>query len=107
LRALSTLKAIATSDGTPILVNAQPGQLGSLGIGTADAPSTWRLDANLVKAIRITERFKLQIGATGQNITNSPQFGSPNTSIGSANFGRITGTAATYRLIVLQGRLNF
>lgn len=107
LRALSTLKAIASSDGTPILVNALPGQLGSLAIGTVDAPPTWRLDMNLLKRIKINERFTLQLGATGQNITNSPQFGSPNTAIGNANFGRITGTASTYRVIVLQGRLNF
>ena len=38
LRALSTLKAIAGSDGSPILVNALPGQLGALGFGTATAP---------------------------------------------------------------------
>ena len=107
LRALSGLKAIANSSGVPILVNALPGQLGTMGIGTADAPRTWRIDANLVKRIRINERFTFQIGATGQNVTNSPQFGAPNTSIGSANFGRITGTASTYRILVLQGRLNF
>jgi carboxypeptidase family protein/TonB-dependent receptor-like protein len=107
LRALSTLKAIARSDGTPILVNALPGQLGTLGIGTADAPPVWRLDANLLKRIKINERFTLQVGATGQNITNSPQFSAPNTSIGSASFGRITSTASTYRILVLQGRLNF
>ncbi len=107
LRALSGLKAIAGADGSPILVNALPGQLGALGIGTATAPSTWRLDMNLLKRFKINERFTFQIGATAQNITNSPQFASPNTSIGSANFGRITGTASTYRVLVLQARLNF
>jgi len=107
LRALSTLKAIARSDGSPILVNALPGQLGALSFGTATAPFTWRMDMNLLKRIKINERFTFQIGATAQNITNSPQFGSPNTSIGSANFGRITGTASTYRILVLQARLNF
>jgi hypothetical protein len=107
LRALSTLKAIAGPDGSPILVNALPGQLGALGIGTATAPPTWRLDMNLLKRVKINERFTFQIGATAQNITNSPQFGSPNTSIGSTNFGRITGTASTYRILVLQSRLNF
>jgi hypothetical protein len=78
-----------------------------MGIGTLDAPKTWRLDANLVKRVKINERFTFQIGATGQNLTNTPQFGSPNTAIGSTSFGRITGTASTYRVIVLQGRLNF
>jgi hypothetical protein len=107
LRALSTLKAIAGSDGSPILVNAVPGQLGGLAIGTASAPPTWRLDMNLLKRIKINERFTFQIGATAQNITNSPQFAAPNTSISSASFGRITSTASTYRILVLQSRLNF
>jgi hypothetical protein len=107
LRALSGMKAIASSDGTPILVNALPGQLGSLGLGTADAPPTWRLDANLLKRVKINERFTFVIGATAQNLTNSPQFAAPNTSISSASFGRITGTASTYRILVLQSRLNF
>ena len=62
---------------------------------------------NLLKRIKFNERFTFQIGATAQNITNSPQFGSPNTAIGNANFGRITSTASTYRILVLQARLNF
>jgi len=107
LRALSTLKAIAGSDGTPILVNALPGQLGSLGIGTSSAPPTWRLDMNLLKRVKINERFTVQVGATAQNVTNSPQFAAPTTSVSSANFGRITSTASTYRILVLQSRLNF
>jgi hypothetical protein len=107
LRALSGLKAIAGSDGSPILVNALPGSLGTLGIGTASAPPTWRLDMNLLKRVKINERFTFQIGATAQNLTNSPQFSAPNTAIGSASFGRITSTASTYRILVLQSRLNF
>jgi hypothetical protein len=107
LRALSGLKAIAAADGTSLLVNALPGQLGGLAIGTGTAPSLWRLDMNLLKRVKINDRFAAQVGATAQNISNTPQFSAPNTSIGSANFGRITGTASTYRIIVLQARVNF
>jgi len=107
LRALSGLKAIANANGTPILVNALPGQLGGLALGTGTAPSTWRLDMNLLKRIKINERFTAQVGATAENIRNTPQFSAPNTAIGNASFGRITSTASTYRIIVLQARLNF
>jgi hypothetical protein len=107
LRALSGLRAIAASDGTPILVNALPGQLGSLGLGTADAPPTWRLDTNLLKGVRINERFRIEIRATAQNLTNTPHFSGPNTAIGSASFGRITSTTGSARILVLQSRLNF
>ena len=107
LRALSGLKAIANASGTPVLVNALPGQIGGLALGTGIAPSIWRLDLNLLKRIRINERFTMQLGATAENLSNSPQFSGPNTSIASPSFGRITGTASTYRIVVLQSRLNF
>ena len=90
-----------------LLVNALPGQLGGLAIGTATAPSTWRLDMNLLKRVKINERFTAQLGATAQNISNTPQFSAPNTGIGSANFGRITGTANTPRNMEFGLRLHF
>jgi len=62
---------------------------------------------NLLKRIKINERFTAQVGATAENISNTPQFSAPNTAIGSASFGRITSAASTYRIIVLQTRLNF
>jgi hypothetical protein len=64
------------------------------------------VDVNLIKHIRINERFVFQIGATATNFTNTPIFGLPNVTIGSTSFGRIT-SATGNRLIVLQGRLNF
>jgi hypothetical protein len=112
IRALSTLRAIASADGTPLLVNPAPGQLGNLGLATFRAPGFIQLDVNLIKRIRINERFELQLGATARNITNTENFGAPttsNTSINNVNFGRITATAtgAVPRIIVLQGRINF
>ena len=109
LRALSTLKATADSSGNPILVNAQPGQLGALGFGTANGPGAWRLDVNLIKRIKINERFTFQIGATGENVMNHEVFGAPTVSISSASFGKITSTATgfTPRILVIQARLNF
>jgi hypothetical protein len=115
LAALSTLRAIANTSGTPLLINSTPGQLGSLAAGSLNGPGLWRLDMNLLKRIRITERFTFQIGATAENISNTPQFSAPsaaNMNVNSASFGRITSTfapsgATSYRVIVLQARLNF
>ena len=56
---------------------------------------------NLVKRVKINERFTFQIGATAQNLTNSPQFAAPNTSIGSASFGRPT----RFRIMALTDSL--
>jgi Carboxypeptidase regulatory-like domain/TonB dependent receptor len=116
LRPFSTLRAIA-ANGTPILVNPGPGQLGTLGQNTFTGPGTFRFDVNLIKRIRITERVILQLGATAQNLTNTEQFGNPNLNINDLNFGRITssapfsnagvGTSSPARIVVLQGRITF
>lgn len=64
----------------------------------------------------------MQIGASANNVTNTPIFGNPNTDINSTSFGKITaaGAAASNsigainpvassgaRIIVLQARVNF
>ncbi len=108
LRPLSTLKAIADSSGHLIFVNPGPGEFGGLGQGSLRGPGAKSLNVNLIKRIRINERFTFQVGATAENITNSPIFSDPNIDINSTSFGRITGTgAAGNRVIVLQGRINF
>jgi hypothetical protein len=117
IQSLSTLKAIADASGAPIFVNPAAGQLGALGQGVLTGPGTFRLDLNLVKRVRITERVTLQVGATAQNLTNTEQFGNPNTNINSTSFGRITGsapfsnagvgTSSPARIVVLQGRISF
>jgi hypothetical protein len=108
LRGLSTLRAVAVN-GTPVLINATPGNLGELAPGSLTGPGAVRIDLNLIKRIRINERFTFQFGATAENLTNTEVFGGPNTSINSTSFGHITGTASgfTPRVLVFQTRLNF
>src|SRR5262249_30827008 len=105
----STLLAIADSSGKPILVNAAPGQLGNTPYGYIRGPGAKSLNLNIIKRIKINERFTAQIGATAQNATNTPIFANPSTAnlnINSTNFGVIT-SATGARLIVLQGRFFF
>jgi hypothetical protein len=106
----SQLKAIATANGSLLLVNPLPGQMGALGQGVVRGPGAKNLNVNLIKRIRVNERVTLQIGATAQNVTNTPIFNDPDLNINSPTFGRITGTATTpagNRIMVLQGRVNF
>jgi hypothetical protein len=122
LQSLSTLKAIANSSGTPILVNPLPGQMGQLGDTIFHGPGFKNVNANIIKRFKINERFNMQIGATAQNLTNTPAFGNPTTSISSTSFGRITAVgsfasssigavnpvaASGARIVVIQARLNF
>jgi hypothetical protein len=109
LQPLSTLKAIAGANGQPLLVNPLPGVLGALSQEAIHGPGSKALNMNVIKRIRINERFSAQFGATAENITNTPTFANPQMSINSTTFGRITNTAGLYpfRLIVLQARFNF
>ncbi len=49
-------------------------------------------DFALLKNFRYGERYKAQFRAEMFNITNTPQFGRPNTTLGNADFGRVSGT---------------
>lgn len=105
LQSLSALKSIAIN-GTPVLINATPGNLGGLAYGTVTGPAGIRLDFNLLKRIKVTERFELELRGTAENLTNTPIFGGPQTNINSATFGHITSSSGP-RIIVAQLRLNF
>ncbi|MFN0088360.1 MAG: carboxypeptidase regulatory-like domain-containing protein [Blastocatellia bacterium] len=106
LQARSTMLAIADANGAPLLVNPTPGLLGTLGPSYLEGPSTFRLDANIIKRIRIRESVDFQFTAQMIDMLNTPQWDNPNTDINSVNFGRITGAGGN-RIIVLEARINF
>src|SRR5438128_6461952 len=53
-------KAIADSNGQPLLVNPVPGQNGNLGLKWIEGPASVGLDMNLIKRIRLTETKELE-----------------------------------------------
>jgi hypothetical protein len=84
--------------------------LRTLGLVMPKISQGWRRqgDLSLFKNFALTERVKLQVRGAAYNFTNTPQFGTPNVSINSANFGVITlSTVNDPRLIQLSMRLNF
>jgi hypothetical protein len=109
LQALSTLKAIAIN-GQTSLINATPGSVGELSYGSLNGPGGWQINFNLLKRIRITERFNMELRGTAENLTNTPIFSplaSTQANINNATFGHITTDANGPRIIVAQLRLNF
>jgi hypothetical protein len=106
VRARSTLQAIAGPDGNLLLANPVAGTLGTLAPNFLSGPGAFRLDINLIKRIRVAERKTMELRADAINLTNTPQFGTPNADINSLNFGRISG-ASGERLVVLGLRVNF
>jgi hypothetical protein len=106
LNAAYNLLAIYDAQGNPVLVNPEPGKVGTLGRNTVEGPSRFQLDMNLMKRFKVDESREIEFRADVTNVLNHPVFFVPETNINSANFGQIS-SAAGERQFVLGLRLNF
>jgi hypothetical protein len=106
IRGRSNLYSIQDPSGKTILVNSAPGTLGTLGPAFLSGPGSFRLDVNLIKRFPIYEGVNMELRADAIDVANKPDFGSPNTSINSLDFGRIT-SAAGNRIVVISVKVNF
>jgi len=66
------------------------GRFGTAGVGILRGPGTINLSLGLTKAFRITERVKLEAGASFTNVANHTNFADPQMNVTSTAFGRIT-----------------
>jgi hypothetical protein len=74
---------------------AQPtgtGVFGTSGRNIMSGPGLFSLNASLFKNIQIHERYQLQLRLESFNMTNTPEFNNPQTSLTSSTFGYVTGT---------------
>ena len=69
----------------------------------------WKLDMSLSKRFTMpwSEGHRLTVRAEAYNVTNSNFFGSPNLTFGSTNFGRITTSQSTPRVLQFAVRYDF
>jgi hypothetical protein len=65
---------------------------GNMGRNSLSGPGLGDLDLSVSRKFAITERIKGEFRAEGLNVTNSPAFANPNTTVGNVNFGKVTGT---------------
>jgi Carboxypeptidase regulatory-like domain len=65
---------------------------GTAGRNILTGPSLKDVDISLLKAFPVREHVAVQFRATCYNISNTPNFGQPGNSVGSANFGVISAT---------------
>ncbi len=73
---------------------AQPiNTAGNTGNNSLHGPPQRRLDLSLFKNLELHGDLRLQLRAEVYNVTNTPSFGLPNSSFGTAGFGSITNTA--------------
>lgn len=63
---------------------------GNTGRDYMTGPGFFNLDFSIFRNISLTERMKAQLRGEAFNVTNTPQFSSPASTLGSASFGYIT-----------------
>jgi hypothetical protein len=111
LNTFCTLNAIKdTRINQIVLENPLPGRRGTLGQRAVEVPGIWRFDANLQKALKLTESKSLELRIDASDILNHPEPATPTLLINSTNFGQITGAAAKstlHRQFQAQLRLKF
>ncbi len=89
------------------------GTFGNLGRNTIFGPDLVQLDASLSRQVRVREKFVAQFRGEVFNVQNHPNFAAPNTTFGTAAFGRILSTVGrtlgmgTSRQIQFGVRLDF
>jgi hypothetical protein len=85
----------------PLDADGKTPHWGNMGRNNVDGPGLFDLDLSLFRKFDFTERWKGEFRFETLNFTNTPAFANPNTTVGNANFGRVTGTLAG--LIANQG----
>ncbi len=73
-----------TRDAAPI------GRFGNAGVGIITGPGTINLSLGLNKAFYLTEKIKLEAGASFTNVANHVNLADPQMNVTSTAFGRIT-----------------
>jgi hypothetical protein len=65
---------------------------GTSGRNAFSGPGFFAVNASLFKSIQIHEHYNIQLRAETFNLTNTPEFANPNTSLTSSTYGYITST---------------
>lgn len=84
--------------------------IGNAGRGLFFGPGLINFDLNLGKRFATPfagERSNLEFRAEFYNITNTPYFANPNTTLGQATFGRITAVSGSPRTSQMALKFNF
>ena len=98
------LNAYITRDA---FTKAAVGTFGNSGRGMFRGPGQWNVDYSVFKEFPFTERWRLQFRTEFFNLFNHANFGNPNVSLDSPDYGTIRSTTVNARLIQFALRLSF
>ena len=79
---------------------------GTANPGLIRGPGSWVVNASLGKSVRLTPKVRVDVHLDAFNLLNHVNYGNPNTTITSPDFGRLL-TAVGPRTAQLSGRLSF
>ncbi len=65
------------------------------------------VDASLVRDVQLHERLKFQLRGDAVNVFNLTNLGAPTAAMNSTNFGQITGSGGSNRVLQIGGRILF
>jgi hypothetical protein len=88
---------------------AQPaaGVMGDVGRNTMIGPGLNNWDSSLFKNFEFGEKMRMELRFESFNTFNHAQFAAPNSTLGNAQFGAITGTQVPGRIVQLGAKLLF
>jgi hypothetical protein len=64
-------------------------------------------DASMVRAIQLHNRLKFEFRGDASNVFNLSNLGGPTAAMNSTNFGKITGSGGSNRILQVSGRILF
>jgi hypothetical protein len=64
---------------------------GTVGRNSVSGPGFFSMDCSLFKTFRVTERVHVELRGEAFNVSNTPQFSNPNSTLGNSSFGFVTG----------------
>ena len=82
------------------------GTQGNVGSYILAGPNFFNLDASIFRTIKFSERFDLELRSEWLHATNTPQFASPDTTLGDPGFGHIS-SATGARIVDFAAKLRF
>jgi len=85
-----------------------PGELGNTERNQFTGPRQFQTNVSLSKKFRFTERYSFDLRVDALNVTNTPVFGFPTTSLTSSAFGEIRDNINSLaRRLQFSGKFNF
>lgn len=104
---VKTFKSVSKWFDTSCFATPKPLTLGNAKQGIVRGPGFYNSDFSLSKSVELREGMRISIQADAFNLTNTPHYSNPDTTLGHSNFGVVGGTNGAPREIQLGTHFTF